>query len=277
MQRVVVVLASKRDPAGMNVASHLLPNLDPSSNGEDSACSARVVLLDGDLVSADGFPEALSPRPDLVIFASRHESESGQPCLTVHPPGNIGEGLHGGRSRRLSMASPLEMKEALRALKAFNDNPRFQVTLEATHHGPLTEVPSFFIEIGSRSSDWGDGAAGEVLARAILHVIKHPIRTVPVAVGVGGPHYSPGFTELVINTEFAVSHVVPKHQVGAVDDAMLRMLFETSSPRATLAVLDWKGIRGEERRGLVAGMDRAGFKHARLRDCLNGRPVLSAS
>jgi len=276
LPKAVAVLASKLDPAGMNIASHLLPKLrGMSSKGGDRASRAKVVLLDEDLVSADGFPESLSPRPDLAIFASRHESESGRPCLTVHPPGNIGESLHGGRSRHLSMASPLEMKEALRALKALNYDTRFEVTLEATHHGPLTEVPSFFIEIGSSPSDWINEPAGEVLAKAILCVIDHPIRTVPVAVGFGGPHYSPGFTELVLNTEFSISHVVPKHQVGAVDDAMLGMLFERSSPRATIAVLDWKGIRGEERRGLLVSMDRAGFRHARLRDCLCGRALPS--
>lgn len=278
MSGAVAVLASKHDPAGMNIASHLLPKLrGPSQNGGVPAPNARLVLLDEDLVCADGFPESLSPRPDLAIFASRHESESGQPCLTVHAPGNIGESLHGGRGRHLSIASPLEMKEALRALKALNSNPRFQVTLEATHHGPLTEVPSFFIEIGSSPPDWRNEAAGEVLAKAILCVLDHPIRPGPVAVGVGGPHYSPGFTELVIDTEFSVSHVVPKHQIGVVDDSMLQMLFERSSPRATFAVLDWKGIRGEDRRTLVASMDRAGLRHARLRDCLHGRGVPSTS
>jgi len=230
--------------------------------------------LDGELVSLDGFPETLSPRPDLVIFASRHESESGQPCLTVHPPGNVGDMFHGGQARRLSMASPLEMQQALRALKALNADPSFGVTLEATHHGPLTDVPSFFIEIGSDSSRWRDHAAGEVLAMAISRVINEPIVArddAPVAVAFGGPHYSSGFTQLVTETRVSVSHLVPKHQIGEVDDVMLGMLLERSVPRPGFAVLDWKGIGGEERRRLVASMGRVGLKHFRLRDCLRGR------
>ncbi len=270
--RNIVVLASKTDSASVNIGSHLLPYLDQWRASESGTHSSpRMLVLEGDLVSAERYPDGLSPKPDLAIFASRHQSESGMPCLSLHFPGNIAESHHGGRSRCLSTAAPLDMRKALCALASLSADPAYRITLEATHHGPLTKVPCFFIEIGSGPAQWEDGAAGDLLAKAILRVLTQPVESAPVVTGFGGPHYSQGFTNLVLKSGFSVSHIVPKHQIGYLDDGMIAQLFERSAPRPEVAVLDWKGIKGEERRRLTHLLDGAGVRWARLQHLLSGR------
>jgi D-aminoacyl-tRNA deacylase len=221
-------------------------------------------MLDQESVESE--PDALDPRPDLAIFATRHKSASGTPCLTAHSPGNIcDEALQGGEGRRVSMAAPHALGMAVRALWRRSKDTQFQVTLEATHHGPLTDVPCFFIEIGSQESHWVDQRAGETVAKAIMDVVTGDPLPVPVAVGVGGPHYSPRFTQLLLTGEIALSHIVPKHQTGALDDEMVEQVFRRSEPRAQKALLEWKGIRGQERRAIIASLEKAGLDYSRLK------------
>jgi D-aminoacyl-tRNA deacylase len=258
-----VILASEMDPAGMNILENLSKLI-----AEKGIVPPRIERVDGKLVTADGLPDSMQPEAGFVIFASRHESESGLPCLTTHFPGNIGEAAHGGRPGRVAVAAPLPMKAALGALSHFGSGLEYQVTVEATHHGPLTDRPCFFIEIGSRPRNWRDPAAGLSVARAILNVVTTRPETGPVAIGFGGPHYSDRFTRLLLQTEYSLAHIIPKHQVDLVDGAMLDHLLTRSCPRATTAILDWKGIRGGDRRKLIAILEGEGVDWVRLRDLL---------
>ncbi len=265
-QKRVAILASNLDPGGRNIASHLRQLMDCA--GELRGIETNVVMLDEEIVRAERFPDRISPKPDLAIFASRHQSESGMPCLTAHFPGNFSEALQGGYPRQLSMASPHDMNEAIRNLSASGRDLGYQITVEATHHGPLTDIPCFFIEIGSTRVEWRNQDAGEVVARSILKTVRNPPAQGRVAVGLGGPHYSGRLTELLLHTEFSLSHVVPKHHIGDLDEEMLRMIFARSLPPGEMAILEWKGMRGDERRSLISCLDRMGVPYMRLRHCL---------
>jgi len=263
----IVVLASRGDPAGMNIASHLEELMGV---GEHSDVKARIILLEVETVIAEEFPEGLSPKPDLAIFASRHESQSGVACLTAHVPGNFGEATLGGRPGQVAMAAPRQLKTALRGLSTRAAGLPFEVTVEATHHGPFTRIPCFFIEIGSGKAQWGNPIAGEAVAGAVLDVLAKPDGEGSVALGLGGPHYSQRFTQLLLETDFSLSHIVPKHQINLLDDGALESLLDRSEPRPELAILDWKGMRGDDRRRLLPSLERIGLKHLRLRDALSG-------
>ena len=83
----------------------------------------------------------------------------------------------------------------------------FQVTLEATHHGPCVEVPACFVEIGSTEDHWHIPEAGELWADvlvdylALIHSTEGPPPSPPpspspskqnvVLVLCGGGHYCP--------------------------------------------------------------------------------------
>jgi D-aminoacyl-tRNA deacylase len=257
------ILASEMDPAGMNILDRLEHLISRKAIDRP-----RIERISGMLITAEGLPDLLRPEPSYVIFASRHESESGLPCLTTHAPGNIGEAAHGGSPGRVSVAAPGPMKVALAALARFGSGAEYQVTVEATHHGPLTDTPCFFIEIGSRLQNWRDPAAGSFVAQAILQVIGGSQKLGPVAIGFGGPHYSERFTRLLLQTEYCLAHIVPKHQVGLVDEEALNHLLNRSSPRPSTAILDWKGMRGEDRRNLLGNLEGRGLPWVRLRDLL---------
>jgi len=106
--------------------------------------------------------------PEVVVFLSKHRSESATPSLTVHPIGNFGPAEYGGQPENLVPTAPAFMTEVLRAVRREADGLAYAVTFEATHHGPVLEAPSFFIEAGSTEREWRDARAAEALMRALL-------------------------------------------------------------------------------------------------------------
>src|SRR5437879_8183082 len=87
-------------------------------------------LLDRDLRSS------FNERVDLVVYLSKHRSESGRPSLTVHAIGNPGAAEFGGQPETLVPSAPRWMTAALRGLRHAGRALGYEVTLEATHHGP---------------------------------------------------------------------------------------------------------------------------------------------
>lgn len=262
--RSATVMASKRDPAGINIIRHLAPKLGSAKSPFDIG----IAEVEEEIVNSERGPDNLSPRPEIAVFASKHRSESGRPCLTVHPPGNFGSADLGGKPGAVSTSSPRYMKAALRSIHRLAGGMDFQVVMEATHHGPFTKVPCYFIEIGSRMDQWQDQEAGEVLASSIMESLGEIREDGPVAFGLGGPHYSRRFTRLMVETDYAISHIVPRHQMKLFGSGLLKQLLAGSDPRPDLAIIEWKGMRGGERRSALACLEESGIEYRRLRDCL---------
>ena len=128
---------------------------------------AFLLLIDELHVTADGLDQELEQQIsgviDNVVVLSKHYSASGRPAMTVHPIGVtsgelIGEsGKSGGRFGTLVPPHP-KMAHVIRSLLCLADNQSkldgFDVTLEATHHGPLLSVPTMYVEIGSSPAEW---------------------------------------------------------------------------------------------------------------------------
>ncbi|NYT02863.1 MAG: hypothetical protein GKC10_08940, partial [Methanosarcinales archaeon] len=184
MMGEVVVLASLRDAASMNIARRMLELESWEEKGGYSACrNYRLVFVKEELVTQRELVpklEALGLRPDLVVFASRHVAKEGIPWLGGHFTGTLDGGC------RLSRAAPWALKSLIHNLSA-QAPPDFRVSAEATHHGPVDmTVPSVFAEIGSTEKEWSDLQAGTAVARSILKLA--PIES-PVFLGFGGGHY----------------------------------------------------------------------------------------
>ena len=154
--------------------------------------------------------------PDEVVFMSRHKAASGIPTLTVHPIGNYKTADFGGRDGTLVRSSPSSMSQALRLISAYNDTDPYKVSFEVTHHGPYLETPTYFIEIGSDETHWGDVHAAEILGRVIEDVQED--EGYVQAIGVGGGHYAPRFTEMVLGYKIDIGHMVPGYQLEGMDD-----------------------------------------------------------
>jgi D-aminoacyl-tRNA deacylase len=238
-----LIFASVDDPAAKNIVERLfeLYEFDPMKNKKDVWTCEEVMLTTtaGEAVRTSSLPI----RADEVIFASRHSSESGKPTLTAHVPGEISD-------RRLAIASPPTLKSAVRGLIAARDELglRYEVTLEATHHGPTgLEVPVTFVEIGSSPNEWGDKVAAEAAARAIMAAATSPIKG-PQAIGLGGPHYAPRHTQVMLETDVCIGHILPKY--ATMDEELVKLAIARTSGGAGLLALDWKGLDSSQRHHL---------------------------
>ena len=164
---------------------------------------------------------------DVMIYASRHTAASGKKTLTVHPLGNFHDAKFGGEKETLVPAAPHLMTQALRQLaENARDITDYGVSFEVTHHGPRLETPTFYIEIGSSESDWGDERAGEAIAKTLssLEAVNYP-----VAIGVGGGHYAPRFSEVVLKNKISMGHMIPNYAIEGIKNEMYTQALEKSS------------------------------------------------
>lgn len=234
------VVYSEKDQAGKNIIRFV---------------DREVVRIEEELVNC-----ARDFQTDLVVFASRHASESGKPCLTVHCTGNWGSAGKGGEARTLSRVSARASRCALDWLKA-HPLEGFEVFLEATHHGPThLSAPSLFIEVGSSPKEWANEAAAERVAECVEFVCDNWTATKgSVALGFGGGHYCPAFN----SADYAFSHIAPKYALDSLDGALVAQAIEKTVEKVELAVIDWKGCNSAQREKISSACQANGLKIVR--------------
>jgi D-aminoacyl-tRNA deacylase len=143
------------------------------------------------------------------------------------------------------------MREALLELakqKTEHSLGNYEVTMECTHHGPTAmSTPLLFLELGSNEASWQDEVAGEAVANAIFKVAEGvPKRK--AALGIGGPHYSPNFTRAVLtSSEIGIGHIIPNYVLHDFRREMVRKAIERTLEKVEIIMLDWKGLRSEQR------------------------------
>ena len=259
---MILLIASKKDKAGMNIADQLLDNhgfkKTPETlfghtayskelgNGE----TAKLAFIKQEPIDTQSLTFPFQPR--LLIFISRHKSKSGTPTLSVHTPGNLGEAELGGLPRRVSISPASAMKDALKAMKKAQEemNLDYEVSYECTHHGPSLDIPTMFAELGSSPKQWEDTDAAEAVATGALAAACNE-DVYQTALGIGGPHYSKKFTKRALSTPTAFGHIIPKYAVNKIDRNILRQCVAKTVEPVEKAVLDWKGIRGADKPRLL--------------------------
>lgn len=253
----VLIVASKLDPAAMNIAGKLreLRNFQPAPESPDSLLRAGDVYLkyvDSEGIHTDRID--VQVKFDAVIFASRHRSESKEPTLTTHWTGNATrEADFGGKPKTLSLADPPRLRAALLALDKARDKIglNYTVTLEATHHGPTNlDAPTLFVEIGSTEREWQNTNAAAVASEAIWEAATSPAKGTG-AVGFGGGHYCNKQCIAIRESGYAFGHIFSKYFFDEYDEEMVRMAFKRTLGECRTAVIDWKGIRGPQRTMLL--------------------------
>jgi D-aminoacyl-tRNA deacylase len=183
--------------------------------------------------------------PQAYIFLSRHSAESGVAALTAHTVGNFSaEARFGGGPKELGRVNPDLLKNYMTALSSRRAKvDGYQITIEATHHGPTTLAkPVLFVEIGASERNWGDSEAAGVAADSLIESLNERKAWSKVALGFGGTHYPEKFSRLLVDGDFALSFVVPRYALRDVEEKMMgEMLAKTSVP-VRYAALDWKGL-----------------------------------
>ncbi|MDA1197086.1 MAG: hypothetical protein O2779_03930 [Nanoarchaeota archaeon] len=251
------IIVSKKDIAGMNIAKHL-------EYYDLAKCDASLHVLDLDTVHAENIVDEVEA--DFYLFATRHAAASGKPSLSCHIAGNWGEAEYGGQRGKLCMGPAVILKEAFLELHKQCGEMEHEITLEATHHGPLLLKPCLFIEIGSKEEDWKNMESGNVMAKVIFSLLSRitQVDDKPhdVVVGLGGGHYPPRFNKIQLETDIAVGHICPKHHLSLLDEAMLREAIAKSFPVFDYFLLDWKGL-GSEKSRIVSLLDSLELSYKR--------------
>ncbi len=234
------VVYSEKDQAGKNIARFL---------------EREAICIEEELVDCKRDFDS-----DLVVFASRHASASGKPCLTVHCTGNWDAAEKGGETRTLSRASARASKCALDWLKEHSLDG-FEVFLEATHHGPThLTAPSLFIEVGSSPNEWAKEEAAKRVAECIDFVCDNWEATKgKTALGFGGGHYCPAFNSL----DYAFSHIAPKYALDFIDEALIAQAIGKTIEEVECAVIDWKGCNRAQREKIVSACKKNNLKVVR--------------
>ena len=214
---------------------------------------------------ADRIAEDFGIKVDDIVVLSRHSSSSGKPTLTVHPIGNYKGNDMGGKAETLVKADPHLMSATLRRMSVLNKDPVYSVSFEVTHHGPFVSVPTMYIEIGSDGSHWGDEAAAEVLVDSLLSADE---KEYPVVIGIGGGHYAPRFTDLVLSSKVDMGHMIPNYQLqGSSDEDIARMIRSAAEASGTeLVYVHRNSMKGAEERMINSIIDSLGLKRVTSKD-----------
>ncbi len=244
-----LVICSIKDLASMNIRDALLNILDfdRTKFGDYTfyiTDDIAIAEVDEDLIYADYIDIRLSKfiEFDEILFASRHSSKDKRKIFSVHVSGNVDRADYGGKPYSLAKPSPITIKNYVLALKdKLNRKPEFQFTLEATHHGP-SEIskPSAFYEIGSTENEWRDEEASYIVAESIVEAIRSNRTDWKIAVGIGGTHYVPRQTEIILNTDFTFGHNFAKYTFNGLNEEILTKAIELSN--AKYIIYDEKSV-----------------------------------
>ena len=192
---------------------------------------------------------------ELLVFLSKHRSESSINSLTVHTPGNPLGADFGGEPGFLPPSSPYYITQALKTLYSEKKelDLKDRVSYEVTHHGPRIDSPCFFIEIGSDETRWKKPELALPIARTLLsNDFRSPPIDLPVAIGIGGGHYAPRFTDRAMRGKFAFGHMIPDYILRSSEDQ--RSVLENAvrkTPGAQYAFIH----RSKRNRKLLEGID----------------------
>lgn len=256
-----LLIAYRDDPAGHNMARFL----------------ARDMRQDGEVFHGSDYDLAVIPTPaisadwleekydyDGYVFLSRHAAESNVLALTCHSTGNFAGARFGGNDRQVAVPHPGLQKTYLRILHENRESfPEFQITIEATHHGPTAlSRPSMFVEIGTTMEQWTNVTLCNRVASLVHLAMTRQADESPTAICFGGTHYPKAFTREIISGRYAIGTVMPRHALDCLDEELFRHILSRNQA-ATAALLDWSGL-GPHRQKLIKLLERTELEVVRL-------------
>ncbi|XP_010260970.1 PREDICTED: D-aminoacyl-tRNA deacylase-like isoform X2 [Nelumbo nucifera] len=313
---VTLVVATTIDPASIGPASALLamPGWHPGPFLQDipSFVNGEVRLLkhDNSIVAEDHldkrWEEATNEVVDEIIFLSKHTAVSNRPALTVHPIGipHLREDdvpPQGGKPGWAAPPSP-RIGPWLRLLKKIAEShnliPEFEVTLEGTHHGPVTNSPTMFLEIGSTAEYWKRQDAAQAIALLVWEGLglggcgavgnwNRSSDRNKVLLGIGGGHYAPRHMDVVLKDGVWVGHLLSGYSlpmedpgqskvdtnvkdIGGTWKQSIRVAFEATQSAfpggEVLAHLDHKSFKGWQKSAIMGFLAKQNIRVGKPED-----------
>lgn len=258
LRRRKVIVESSPDPSSVSISKYIRENILHSEYDNGMIDDGRNLLFRiGDIhLNHNRLEEDLRKsgiEPEMFVFLSKHSSSASIKSLTVHAMGNFGQADLGGFPEMLAESEPTAMTSALSILSGASVSG-FSVTFEATHHGPFTEIPSFFIEIGTEESDWSNPLALDAVSRAAVDCSRNNTKSF---VGVGGGHYSQKITTVALETGISVGHIMSKHVHDTLTDSLIDQAV-MRTPGFSGFIMDRKGTRGPIREKIKSRAETLG-------------------
>jgi len=267
MNSEVAIICTTADLASLNILQHLQELATwEKHEGYESSGPFRLIVHNEKQITLHGLDARLTTmglHPKMVVFASRHKSESGKLWLGGHFTGeNVNERLE------LSAAAPSGLWSFLHNI-ADTSPEGFEISAEATHHGPTDMItPSFFAEIGSSEQQWLDLQAGAAVARAILDIELYDL---PIFLGFGGGHYVPRQTRLMFEANISFGHLFSSYQLGNLDrDTIIEAQRKSG---AKYAYIDRKSMRSGERHWISGMLESVGIPILRSKEIRTKFPL----
>ena len=267
------LVASKQDLASMTMANYLIHNkhfsVHDKNNSEEYTSEVykkiKLHISHENLLYIEELDRRY-PHSKAFIFLSKHRSESKIPTLTCHCTGNYADNPYGGNSRELAISYPYLQKRYLKEIN--NSKPAlsyYEIVIEASHHGPTSlKKPVLFIEIGSTERQWIDRNAASIVCNCLLRVLVNGLgKCEKVGICLGGTHYPSKFNTLLLESEFGLGAVAPRHNLESVDKDMLNQMIAKSIERVTHIIVDWKGL-GKEKNRIMGLVEDTGLKVLRV-------------
>lgn len=238
------MLVSRQDIAGMNILNYLSENLQN-----------EVLTVTEDCIYSDEEIKNYVLKNSTIIFLSRHSARSLRPSFTVHPIGNFGKAEFGGNDGTLVQCNSLILKKLLLNIKELIESDKFdlqynyEISVEATHHGPFSQFPIAFIEVGSSEPQWRDLEACRLIAEVLnnfdIEAINQNNKWVS-AVGFGGNHYANKFTKLILGSENAIGHICAKYAIPLLNDKLVDQMIINTIPKPEIAFFDKKSMKRKQ-------------------------------
>jgi len=251
------IITSKKDNAAMNIAEGL-------KEFDLESVNAKVYEIEERGTIAENLHETIEA--DQFIFASRHVAKEKTPSLTCHVIGNWNLAEHGGKDKTLNKVSAIMFKKLFQELSKRKDETDYQITMEATHHGPFVDKPTCFIEIGSDEKEWEDKEAGKIIAKTIFNFLQNSNNensNYKIAIGIGGPHYCNNFNKIQLGENFAISHICPKYMLPLLTETVLQDAIDKTKEKVNLILLDWKGL-GKEKQRILELLENINIEYKRI-------------
>ena len=265
-----VIVNSSQDSAGINIRDRLLDNYPFQKVSRKFDTNPVYTLSDVILVTSNKHLVDVGKELDdsfdsdecRYVFISKHKAESQIPSLTVHFTGNFSSNDLGGRPREISRHLPSMMKKYAVALRSMRGTipDRYNLTLEATHHGPTSLTnPVLFVELGSSEKEWQDKEAAVCVARALMESLRDVDVYEKIAIGLGGTHYSDKFNRILFESDMALSIIAPKYALDFVDGYLLSEALSKCGEKISIVALDMKGL-GKSKKRIVSLVETLGLE-----------------
>ena len=235
LSKMDLIIASKMDEASMLMAEKIINiyNFTRINDNEYKNHNFELKIID-DLHIYHNMEKA---DENTVIFLSRHSSSAGIKSLTVHAIGNYRKAELGGYDNILVPSAPFDMSASLRKIRELYNDNNYNVTFEATHHGPYIKNKAYFIEIGTTSEDWNKEDILEIMARS---VIERNVKNFKTGIGIGGGHYAPKISSYFFNNDVNIGHIIPKYVSDNIKDNQIIESIEKTE-NCSFILIDWKG------------------------------------